>query len=244
VRSFELDDKDAVVRAVARIAKYLVGKEKQQDVRGDTRWFDRDDAGAPSRPAQPTLTVVDGGAGDPGPAAAPADAPRAPLRLVEPTPAERYVSCVPIMPLKAAAGTFGEAQTIDVDGWNWVEIETRHRLRPGMFVAQVVGRSMEPMIPDGSWCLFRAPVDGTRQGKAVLVQLRDALDPETGERFTVKRYESEKARVDDSWRHARITLKPTNAEFEPIVLEDADDGALEVVAEFVAVVGRGELTRT
>ena len=62
----------------------------------------------------------------------------------------------------------------------------------GVFVAQVVGGSMEPAIPDGAWCLFRAPVAGTRQGKTVLVQLRDATDPETGQRYTVKRYKSEK----------------------------------------------------
>jgi hypothetical protein len=72
-----------------------------------------------------------------------------------------------------------------------------------MFVAQVVGKSMEPAIPDGAYCLFAAPVTGTRQGKTVLVQLRDATDPETGERYTVKRYESEKTETP-LWRHARI----------------------------------------
>jgi hypothetical protein len=41
VRSFELDDRDAVVPTVARIAKYLVGKAKQREVRDDTSWFDR-----------------------------------------------------------------------------------------------------------------------------------------------------------------------------------------------------------
>ena len=45
VRSFELDDKDAVVRAVARIAKYLVGRKKQKSVRADTSWFERAESG-------------------------------------------------------------------------------------------------------------------------------------------------------------------------------------------------------
>ena len=49
-----------------------------------------------------------------------------------------------------------------------------------MFVAQVVGKSMEPVIPDGAYCLFASPVTGTRQGKTVLVQLRNGADPETG----------------------------------------------------------------
>ena len=107
-----------------------------------------------------------------------------------------------------------------------------------MFVAQVVGRSMEPTIPDGAYCLFGAPVTGTRQGKTVLVQLRDAIDPETGERYTVKRYESAKVSVEGSWRHVKVTLKPNNPEFAPIELSDADEGQVQVVAELVEVLGR------
>ena len=111
---------------------------------------------------------------------------------VEPAPAERYVACVPLVELKVAAGGFSDPQYIDDNEFEWVAVESRHRLRKGMFVAQVVGKSMEPRIPDGSWCLFRAPVEGTRQGKTVLVELRDDTDPETNQRYTVKRYKSEK----------------------------------------------------
>ena len=107
-----------------------------------------------------------------------------------------------------------------------------------MFVAQVVGKSMEPAIPDGAYCLFRAPVEGTRQGKTVLVQLRDATDPETGERYTVKRYESEKAaKRATPGATSRITLKPVNPDFEPIVLTGKDEGELQVIAELVEVLG-------
>jgi len=148
------------------------------------------------------------------------------LRVVEPKPEERYVTCVPLVPLKAAAGAFGDPQHVADDGLQWVAVESRHRLRPGMFVAQVVGKSMEPAVPDGAYCLFAAPVTGTRQGKTVLVQLRDATDPDTGERYTVKRYESEKTEGGDSWRHAKITLKPVNPDFQPIVLTGADEGEL------------------
>jgi SOS-response transcriptional repressor LexA len=160
-------------------------------------------------------------------------------RTVEPKPSERYVTCVPLVPLKAAAGAFGDPQHIVDDGFEWVAVESRHKLRPGMFVAQVVGKSMEPAIPDGGYCLFRAPVEGTRQGKTVLVQLRDAKDPETGQRYTVKRYESEKAAKGDSWRHERIILKPINPDFEPIVLTGKDEGELQVIAEVVQVLKGG-----
>jgi type I restriction enzyme R subunit len=163
--------------------------------------------------------------------------PRLPsvLHIVEGKPGERYKTCVPLVPLKAAAGAFSDPQHVEDDGFEWVAIESRHRLRKGMFVAQVVGKSMEPAIPDGAYCLFRAPVEGTRQGKTVLVQLRDATDPETGERYTVKRYESEKAKHGDVWRHERITLKPVNPDFRSLVLTGADEGQVKVVAEFVEV---------
>ncbi len=159
------------------------------------------------------------------------------LRVVEGRSEERYVSCVPLVPLKAAAGAFGEPQHIEEDGFEWVVVESRHRLRRGMFAAQVVGRSMEPAIPDGSWCLFRAPVEGSRQGKTVLVELRDQIDPETSQRYTVKRYESERVVEGDSWRHSKITLKPVNPDFEPIVLTGTDEGDLQVIAEFLEVLG-------
>ncbi len=41
IPSFDLDDRNAVVAAISRIAKYLVGKEKQRALRDDTSWFDR-----------------------------------------------------------------------------------------------------------------------------------------------------------------------------------------------------------
>ena len=154
---------------------------------------------------------------------------------VEPAPRDRYVTCLPLVPLKAAAGEFSEAQYIQDDDFEWVAVDSQHRLRKGMFVAQVTGKSMEPAVQDGAWCVFRGPVEGTRQGKIVLVQLRDATDPETGQRYTVKRYASEKVKEEDSWRHVKITLKPANPDFEPIVLSGADEDELQVIAELVEV---------
>ena len=156
-------------------------------------------------------------------------------RTVKPVPEDRYVTCVPLIPLKAAAGAFSDPQHIEDNDFEWVEVDSRHRLRKGMFVAQVVGKSMEPVIRDGSWCLFRSPVEGTRQGKIILVQLRDHTDPETGQRYTVKRYKSRKVEEGGSWRHVSITLEPVNPDFEPIMLTGADKGELRVIAELVKV---------
>ena len=161
-------------------------------------------------------------------------------RIVRPAPEERYVTCVPLVPLNAAAGAFSDPQHVEDDGWEWVGLDSQRRLRRGMFVARVVGKSMEPLIPDGAWCLFSSPVSGTRQGKIVLVMLRDAIDPESNQRYTVKRYESAKAPADEAWRHSAITLKPVNPAFKPILLTGADEEQLQVVAEFVEVLEGGD----
>lgn len=169
-------------------------------------------------------------------------AQRPALRVVQPRPEERYVTCVPLVPLEAAAGGFGDPHGfLGSSDWEWVAIDVPQRLRPGMFVAKVVGKSMEPRIPDGSYCLFSSPVSGTRQGRIVLVQLQDATDPDTGLRFTVKRYMSETATSEDgTWRHVKVTLEPLNRDYQCIELTCEDEGLVNVVAELVTVVGLAE----
>ena len=71
----------------------------------------------------------------------------------------------------------------------WAVLPRRRKPPPeGSFIAQVAGRSMEPDIPDGAWCLFRAPVVDAPEGRVVLVQHRDLTDPETGGAYAVKRF--------------------------------------------------------
>lgn len=113
-----------------------------------------------------------------------------------------------------------------------------------MFVAQVVGRSMEPAMPDGGLVPLLRPGRGRGARAALLVELRDEIDPETGERYNVKRYQSEKAARNedgDGWCHARVTLKPRDPRFPPIVLAPQDEGQVHVVAELVEVLDRQAL---
>jgi hypothetical protein len=72
--------------------------------------------------------------------------------------------------------------------------------------------------------------------KVVLVLMRDAIDAETGQRFTVKEYASEKgASEDGAWRHERVVLKPRNRDYAPLVFEADVEGGLEVKAEWLEV---------
>jgi phage repressor protein C with HTH and peptisase S24 domain len=209
----ELHDQDAMQRHFRRLAGYLRADDLRARVQADTSWFGR---------VQETARRA-----------------AFALRIVRPSAEERYRGNVPLVPLAAAAGSFGDPQNVaePVES-DWVAVDTQRRLRPGMFVAQVVGKSMEPQIPDGSWCLFAAPLEGARQGKTVLVRLRDQPDSEHGGRYTVKRYFSEKAASDEgAWRHVRITLKPNNPAFPPIELTTDDEGTVAVVAEMLEVLG-------
>jgi SOS-response transcriptional repressor LexA len=92
---------------------------------------------------------------------------------------------------------------------------------------------MEPLIPDGSWCLFRPCPAGSREGRIVLVQLGTAGAGENGGRFTIKTYHSEKTVTADGWRHDRIQLLPVNAAFEPIEIEAENAEDLVIVGEYV-----------
>jgi phage repressor protein C with HTH and peptisase S24 domain len=163
-------------------------------------------------------------------------APILPFRLLADDEAHPYTNCVPLYSLKAAAGGFSEGQVPEAEGW--AGISTRRKLSEGMFVAQVVGHSMEPKIPDGAYCLFVSPVEGDRNGRTVLVQHRDIHDPETGGSYTVKVYESRKDQMPDgTWRHKEIALRPLNPAFRTITLAKVPEGEVQVVAEVVEVLG-------
>jgi phage repressor protein C with HTH and peptisase S24 domain len=148
---------------------------------------------------------------------------------VEPVEVKPYVTHVPLYTLRAAAGKLGEEMEAAEE--DWVRAPEGMRLDPNLFAAHVVGRSMEPRIPDGSLNLFRFHPVGSRQGKIVLVERYGAFE-ETA-RFTVKRYTSQKVQTgEEEWRHERIRLEPLNPEFEAW---EAGPQDFAVVAEWLRV---------
>ena len=147
----------------------------------------------------------------------------------EPARVVPFVTHLPLFSLRAAASRFGE--DMEVEPEDWVEAPPGLRLTSDMFVVHVVGRSMEPRIPDGSLAVFRAKPAGSRQGKAVLVWRRGAS--EGGGEFTVKTYWSRKQVTEDGWEHRGIRLEPENPEFEALDLDASGD--YQVLGEFVRV---------
>jgi superfamily II DNA or RNA helicase/diadenosine tetraphosphate (Ap4A) HIT family hydrolase/HKD family nuclease len=160
-----------------------------------------------------------------------------PILVDSPPLASRYVTYVPVYELTAAAGFWGPESVPEEIGWMKV---LGVPLKPGMFVARVMGTSMEPLIPDGSWCLFQPCPAGSREGRIVLVQFNTVGTGESGGRFTVKKYHSEKTVTADGWRHERIQLLPVNREFEKIEIEPLNSEDLLIVGEYVKTCGKSE----
>ncbi len=144
--------------------------------------------------------------------------------------AQPFITHLPRYSLAVAAGPFLENRVIEEEAWE--EAPPGLRLTREMFVARIAGQSMEPLIPDGSLCVFRKGVTGSRQGRLVLVE---ALDSGAGDRYTVKRYRSEKVQKESGeWSHQRITLEPLNPRFEAWDL-DPEEARYRILAEFVQV---------
>ncbi len=162
--------------------------------------------------------------------------PACPFRILSPEEAATCPNAVPVLDIKIAAGEFSKEQWLQ--DCQYAELPDHFTAKPGFFLAQVVGESMNRRIPNGSWCLFREPSPGSRNGKVVIVQSRDIQDPDFGGQYTVKRYWSEKVGAMDSWSHASIRLEPDShaGGYQTIVLSSDSEAEFAVVGEFVAIV--------
>ncbi|MBI3681738.1 MAG: helix-turn-helix transcriptional regulator [Acidobacteria bacterium] len=147
-----------------------------------------------------------------------------------PVTVQPFVTHLPIYSAQAAAGKFLE--DTEVEPLDWIEAPEDLRLDRGMYIVQITGRSMEPKIPDGSLCVFRHPVGGSRENKLLLIERRDVS--ESGGRYTVKRYHSKKQQAGETVEHKMIRLEPLNKEFEAWELERSGD-VFRVIGELIRV---------
>lgn len=134
---------------------------------------------------------------------------------------------LPRYSLQVAAGKFLENEEVTEQGWE--EAPPDLHVRPGMFVAEIVGHSMEPLIPDGSLCVFRAGVAGSRSGRLVLAE---NLESTGNNRYAVKRYKSEWEK--DRSAHKSIRLESLNPDYPSWDLEPHEE-KYRIIAEFIRV---------
>lgn len=143
---------------------------------------------------------------------------------------------LPVYSVAAAAGTFGEQQ-LEIVPEGWIPVPPSSiLLTPDMFITHIQGRSMDPVIPDGSLCAFRSQVSAPYEGKIVLLEDYSTAG---GNCYFVKRYRTSTRadafkKDDRTWLHERITLESVNPDFPP--LEIASAHQVNVIGEFVFVV--------
>jgi type III restriction enzyme len=138
-------------------------------------------------------------------------------------------TAVVVYDLKAAASAFSEGQ--DPKELGRVYLESRKAKRPGLFVAKVVGNSMNRVAPDGAWCLWQhigaAGAPAPVPGEYLLVRREDPDDPRLGD-FTFKRWERTPI-------GARLSPVSKDSKFKPILLTPNDAEITTLLARFIEV---------
>ena len=148
---------------------------------------------------------------------------------------EPYVNAVPLFDLQVAAGGFSSQQITEHN--DWINVPKDIAISEEYFACNVIGESMNKIIPNGSICLFRKDRGGSRNGKIVLVQQSEIIDTESGSNYTVKEYRSIKTEDSNGWSHSQITLNPQSIDtiFQPLILTEDQSLNFKVVGEFVRV---------
>ena len=146
-----------------------------------------------------------------------------------------FENSVPLYDLKVAAGNFGTLQ--QVEDIEWIKIPDKIRPSKDLFACQIIGESMNKIIPNGSYCLFRKYFGGSRNGQIVLAESTSIHDSDFGSCYTIKEYESKKYEDEEGWKHQSIVLKPLSFDstYEKIVLEDEELSTFKVVGVFECV---------
>jgi DUF2075 family protein len=147
-----------------------------------------------------------------------------------------FVNSIPLVDCYAAAGDFSDLQI--QSELSWVEPPMNIAAKEDYFIFKVIGESMNKIIPNNSYCLFKKDTGGTRNGKIVLVHHFDIQESEYGQGYTVKEYHSEKKySPDGDFIHDKIFLKPKSfdSSFQDIFLLNDNLSNLHVVGIFERV---------
>lgn len=144
------------------------------------------------------------------------------------------INSIPLYNFYVAAGSFSEMQS--QKDFSLIEVPEKYA-SSDYFACQIIGESMNRVIPNGSIGLFKKYTGGSRNGKIVLVENFDYQDPDFNSAFTVKTYSSEKIIDDDSWEHTSIVLRPNSydSNYKNIIIDEDSGAEMKVVGEFVKV---------
>lgn len=140
---------------------------------------------------------------------------------------DRFKTYLPYYSALGKCGPFADGQEVAQDGW--VKVEGKGVLDNTHFVVKTDGASMEGLIKEGSYAIFRKLGGGQLDGKVLLFQRCEACDPETGGSYIAKKFMR---------KGEKVVLKSCNPEIGDIELEgDADYSTkYRAIAEFKSVI--------
>ncbi len=140
---------------------------------------------------------------------------------------DRFKTYLPFYSAVGKCGPFADGQEVVQDGW--VRVDGKGALDDTQFVVKTEGTSMEGLIEEGSYALFRKLGGGELEGKVLLVQRREASDPETGGAYTIKKF---------TRKGGKVVLKARNPDIVDIVLENDAEYSTKyrAIAEFKGVI--------
>lgn len=139
---------------------------------------------------------------------------------------DRFKTYLPFYSAVGKCGPFAEGQEVVQDGW--IKVERKGRLDDTQFVVKTDGVSMEGLIEEGSYAIFRK-LGGELEGKVLLVQRLEASDPEGGGAYIIKKF---------TRKGGRVVLKSRNPDVGDIELaSDAEYSTkYRAIAEFKDVI--------
>jgi superfamily II DNA or RNA helicase/SOS-response transcriptional repressor LexA len=153
---------------------------------------------------------------------------------------DKFKTALPFYELSVAAGEFLDSET-SAEPEAWIDISglsKRKSFDEYMFVSRIQGHSMEPIISDGSYCLFTRETAGTKNGRIVLAQKLGLNDVDSGASFSIKKYESSKVYDSDTeWRHENIILKAVNPDYEDIEISPEESDQFSIIAIYLETLG-------
>lgn len=152
-------------------------------------------------------------------------------------PREQFSSYLPFYPAEIAAGSIlNSGKLPEPAAWFRVEDLGRKQLTRDLFVAQITGDSMEPKIPNQSYCLFSAQIGGSKIGEIILVHLPSSLIPDSSGSYLVKKYFSEKSFDEHGdFIHTKVALHSINPNYPPIELTGEQLENFRPLARFIKV---------
>jgi SOS-response transcriptional repressor LexA len=152
-----------------------------------------------------------------------------PLKQVQP-----FINSVPLYDIAVAAGQFSEPQL--VSDCEWAELPPPLKASKDYFICMVIGDSMNKIIPNGSWCLFKKIQRDANDGEIVLVLHKNIQDADFGNSFTVKKIFTEKFQDGENSGNKSIKLKSYSNNLEVEINLTSDELVeLKVIGVFVSV---------